>query len=599
MNTGRRNDITRALITSLAVVLIQLVYSRLFGKENVLVGTMIGMATASFLNRDFTLKLLYKTFTFLILNLILGIMSYLASINLYLGIIVNLATIFTVTYIYMNDFRTPTSYIFLMGYIYIWSSPITLYQLPKRLFALTFGIVIIMLAQYVLNKNNFFNITRDILISISKDIENELEGLLNKDYESKKSININKKIRKLLILLNDRSYRKFYSSTGSKIVFNIVISLERLNIITNEMKKDVISVNFNHEFIFDLIRQIKNIRYILENEDLNLGIDIDFSKFIYKYKQANESYVCEAIYSIEILEHNIKNLSKLNNQELNKVNRSIKIPKEFKKLNRAKQNLNFESILFVYSLKLAIVISMAMFIIDYSNIPYGKWIVLTIYVLMQPYSEDTRVKAKKRLKGTILGVIIFLLGFSFIHYSIPKLIVLFVAFFFYFYYKEYDKKVIGMTIVSLISVSLTENINILSINRLIYVTIGITIVVLFDRIVFPYNIYDSIRDLKRKYIRLIRMIREDIKNTNKTNESQDKLIKLILICSEIEEKLIANNKRVNDDNLETFIFEKCTLLSDIRYFILQSYYIDKGYIICNQSKSKMISDIIKKIDNEI
>jgi uncharacterized membrane protein YgaE (UPF0421/DUF939 family) len=176
--------------------------------------------------------------------------------------------------------------------------------------------------------------------------------------------------------------------------------------------------------------------------------------------------------------------------------------------------------------------------------------------------------------GTIIGVTLFFVIFSTINYNIPKIIILIIAFFCYFYFEEYEKKVISMTIISLSSVSLVDNINILSINRLIFIIIGITIALTINRYFFPYDINDSIDELEYKYKKNSKEIIKELNKVLKGNGNSDKLIKLSLIGNQIESKLIANNNRIKDENIEKLIYEYSMKMSDAR-FLLLSLYNDK------------------------
>lgn len=582
--------IKKSLMNALLIVFTQIIYRYLFGRENAIIGCLMGLGAATLLNRDLYNNLIYKGFTLVILNISLGIISYLGSLNIYLSFILNILTIFSVTYIYINDFRMPTSYIFLMVYIFMWSIPISIDKLPNRLLALGFGVGIIMALQFMLNRKLFYNRTKTILLKTLKHLEKDLELISKGCLRDIEEAEINHDLRKLTILLNERAYKRYYHSNQNTIIFKIIVSIERLSIIIFRLSKANYEVDI--KFLEELRKQIKCVIEILEGkgsfkkfehylntlvkkydyifDDSKYGRESSSSKYSDKsfLNQINnmDLIIYESIKMMFILKVNIELFTTKSNFQLGKINKNIERPKEFKTSSRVKRNLNLKSSLFRYSLKLAIILSISMFVIDMFNIQYGKWIVVTMYVLLQPYSEDTKNKAKNRFKGTGIGVIIFLLIFSFVKDSISKNIILFIAFSFYFYYEEYYKKVIALTIISLSSISLIENIDILSLNRLVYVLIGVLLVVLFDKYVFPYSIYDSIDDLKEKYTRLIAIILKDIDSGIKINNYKN--MNAVMICSQIEEKLIINNKRVKDSELEIYVHNTHFALLDIEYLML-------------------------------
>ncbi|HSQ87780.1 FUSC family protein [Romboutsia sp.] len=571
-----KKRVKESLLQALFIVIIQITYVKVFGRNNMLVGMIMAMGAVSFLIRDLTAALLYRTVTFLILNVILGILSYISIINIWTGILINFLTIFITTYIYMNDFRMPTSYIFLMSYIFMWAMPVSLNELPNRLLALSLSIFIIMLAQIIFNRNKFEKESSLIITDIVNDLQNHIDNIQNNEYDINKSIQINKKIRNLLTLINERSHRRFVHSKKENNQFNVAVFLDRLNLIINHIVKFKEDKSIKNNYLQDLKIQINNIKKFNEDTKDIDEINKDIDDFINKCEKIENKpiFMYESIHLLKIFKLNINNSEECKDKTLNKIYKTINIPSEFKLFNTMKENFNLNSLRFVYSIKLALAISLSMFLVQFFNIENGRWIVITIYVIMQPYKEDTVVKAKKRFMGTLIGVTLFFVIFSTIHDSIPKIIILIIAFLCYFYFKEYDKKVMSITIVSLSSVSLVHNINILSISRLIFIIIGILIALIINMYFFPYNISDSIDELKYKYKKNSKEILKELNKVLKGNGDLDKLIKLSLIVNQIESKLIANNNRIKDANIEKLIYEHSIKMSDAR-FLLLSLYNDK------------------------
>lgn len=571
----------QSLMKALFIVSMQIIYVKLFGYKNILVGMIMGMGTVSFLMRDLTGNLVYRGITFLILNIILGIFSFLSPINMWIGFIINFLTIFLTTYVYMNDFRSPTSYIFLMSYIFMWAIPVSFKELPARLLALGFSIIPIILAQLIFNKNRFENDSKKIIEEIIKDINKQIDDIKNNTFEISENLEINKKIRSLLVLINEKSSNKFQNSKYEMKQFNIAVYLDRINLIIGHVAKNKKDKKFKDEYLSDIKVQINNIS--LYNEDYSY-IDIinkNIDEFIKKYESISDKpiFISDSIHLLKVLKININNKEECKERNIYKIYKTVNVAHKFELIISMKENFNLKSLKMIYSLKLALSISLAMFLVQFLKIPYGRWIVITIYVIMQPYEEDTVIKAKKRLKGTFIGVILFFSIFSLIHDTIPKMIVLFIAFYYYFYFKEYDKKVMCMTTISLSSVSLVNYINIISIGRLMFIVVGVGFGLLINKYFLPYNITDSIEELKLKYKNNERKIQKELDKVLKGKGNLDKLIKLTLEESQIENKLIANNSRAKDEELEKIIYKHSIMMSDARFLLLRFYH--EKYILDN------------------
>ncbi|MCU9811901.1 FUSC family protein, partial [Paraclostridium sp. AKS81] len=65
-----------------------------------------------------------------------------------------------------------------------------------------------------------------------------------------------------------------------------------------------------------------------------------------------------------------------------------------------------DSLRFNLAIKASILISIAVFIVDYFNIYEGKWVVYTLAVVLLPYAEESTKKSIDRAIGTILGAIV-------------------------------------------------------------------------------------------------------------------------------------------------------------------------------------------------
>lgn len=571
----------QSLMKALFIVSMQIIYVKLFGYKNILVGMIMGMGTVSFLMRDLTGNLVYRGITFLILNIILGVFSFLSPINMWVGFIINFLTIFLTTYVYMNDFRSPTSYIFLMSYIFMWAIPVSFKELPARLAALSFSIVPIILAQLIFNKHRFENDSKKIIEEIIIDINKQIDDITNNTFEISENLKINKKIRNLLVLISEKSSNKFQNSKYEMKQFNIAVYLDRINLIIGHVAKNKKDKKFKDEYLSDIKVQINNIS--LYNEDYSYieTINKNIDEFIKKYESISDKpiFISDSIHLLKVLKININNKEECKERNIYKIYKTVNVAHKFELIISMKENFNLKSLKMIYSLKLALSISLAMFLVQFLNIPYGRWIVITIYVIMQPYEEDTVIKAKKRLKGTFIGVILFFSIFSLIHDTIPKMIVLFIAFFYYFYFKEYDKKVMCMTTISLSSVSLVHYINIISIGRLMFIAIGVGFGLLINKYLLPYNITDSIEELKLKYKNNEIKIQKELDKVLKGKGNLDKLIKLTLEESQIENKLIANNSRAKDEELEKIIYKHSIMMSDARFLLLRFYH--EKYILDN------------------
>ncbi|MGU9336602.1 FUSC family protein [Clostridium perfringens] len=531
----------------LSVVLMGL-YKTIFGVENTIIGLIIAMASYAFLRLDLTSYPIYKSMIFLILNLFLAISAYISAINPFVGLIINFLILFTVSFIYTTEFKNVISYIFLLLYVYMWEYPISLDELPRRLVAMGVGVFIIIGIHILFNRRNFKKNSNSIIIRSIRNIQKEICHIINESYREKENIYIDSELRKLLILIEGRNNNKFIENHKDDIYFNIVLILERINSIINKVgkinnkSKDVI------DYLNSLNHDLENITLFLErkvdciNEDKD---DLNKSSMINNFTDKEYAFLGECTELIRLLEKNINNLYEYRRKKSRK---RIKVKFNLKEILIGNSSLKMKHLRVAYSLKLAIAVSLIMFIVDLFKIPQGRWIVTSVYVVIQPYEEETLTKAIKRFKGTIIGVIIYISIFTFFPHIIPLELLLLILMFLYFIQKDYEKKVVCTALMTLSFGLSRSTVGYLAFYRFLFVIIGIVIALGVNKIIFPQSIKNSIYDLKERYLELTSKLLYELKSILYEEKYNENTVKLLLDCNLIESKLIEN--KLIAENLE-------------------------------------------------
>lgn len=143
-------------------------------------------------------------------------------------------------------------------------------------------------------------------------------------------------------------------------------------------------------------------------------------------------------------------------------------------------NIDIHSLQTNFSLRMAIGITIAIFIGTIFDFTKGMWITSTVLSLTQPYYNDIKEKIGQRLVGTVIGAIIFIILFNFL---IPKFldsIVLLVIGYIYSFIKPYKIQMIFVTLNSLAAAMILFDSTISVPMRIFFVVIGIVIAVLVN-----------------------------------------------------------------------------------------------------------------------
>lgn len=588
------------LIFAVLSVVLMGEYKTIFGVENTIIGLIIAMASYAFLRLDLTSYPIYKSMIFLILNLFLAISSYISAINPFVGLIINFLILFTVSFIYTTEFKNVISYIFLLLYVYMWEYPISLDELPRRLVAMGVGVFIIIGIHILFNRRNFKKNSNNIIIRSIRNIQKEICHIINESYREKENIYIDSELRKLLILIEGRNNNKFIENHKDDIYFNIVLILERINSIINKVgkvnskSKDVI------DYLNSLNHDLENITLFLERkvECINEEKD-DLSKpfMINNWTEKEYAFLGECTELIRLLEKNINNLYEYRRKKSRK---RIKVKFNLKELLIGNSSLKMKHLRVAYSLKLAIAVSLIMFIVDLFKIPQGRWIVTSVYVVIQPYEEETLTKAIKRFKGTIIGVIIYISVFTFFPHIIPLELLLLILMFLYFLQKDYEKKVVCTALMTLSFGLSRSTVGYLAFYRFLFVIIGIVIALGINKLIFPQSIKNSIYDLKERYLELTNKLLYELKSILYEEKYNENTVKLLLDCNLIESKLMENKLIAENLVLKDLVDKQSIILSKIRCLVLFISYSNWGISSKHINVDKNLLNIIfNKIDEEL
>lgn len=150
-------------VTFILVVVFVVIFKLIFGEKNTLIGVSTITAALIFLERDLTLSPVRSTIKLILINLLIGISSYLVISNMYLGIVVNFFTLFIISYNFCYNLRNPLYIPFTLQYIFLLSNPVDIQGFLIRIIALISGALVIVFAQILINNNKLLKLGNKLL----------------------------------------------------------------------------------------------------------------------------------------------------------------------------------------------------------------------------------------------------------------------------------------------------------------------------------------------------------------------------------------------------------------------------------------------------
>lgn len=515
------------------------VFNGMFGEANSVVGVAVITASLALLQRDLTAAPVENFINLALINVFTGLCAYVANMNIWLGIPINFIALFVIGYLFSSNLKTPVVVSFGLQYLFMLFTPVQGRDFAMRIAGLVFGAFFIMLLQVIVNKNKLRKHFKNTLLEILTEFINRLESG-EKTYDS-----VNNKINVIKKIVYESRRKDFYMCDKGKKVTNVIYLLEKINIILegHALDNDIEVKNY-------IIKSLKDFKISIENDNLEASnIKIEYSKY------SGEGLSILRLF--DKLEKELVNLSKV------KVNGKVKfydIPEKFRAIKVMKNNLNKGSLRFSYSVRLAIVGVVSIFVVELFNIPQGKWIAYTIFSLTQPYMESSKIRVKQRIEGTLIGGLIVGIAFVLIKDSTLRGMIILIAGYLNPFMKQYRNLIIVVTVSAVASTVIEGGAFGLAILRLSLIIVGAGFATLGSKFIIPYKIEDGNKEIQNGYSKIIETMEEDIRE----NKDENVVKSLYLIPAFLETKLRETNIDENETlRLMKYVDEKRKTINEV------------------------------------
>ncbi|MEF9952855.1 MAG: FUSC family protein [Clostridium sp.] len=585
----KKTIISKTILFLLIVVGIA-TFQQVFGSENTLVGVTIITAGLMFMERDLTSTPIKFLIFFSVINVMQGVFAYYTAFYPILGVLLTFISMFLTGYLFTYNMRKPMYVAFGLQYLFMVYSPVTSEQLPMRLLALLFGAVFIMALQLLVNRNRLEKASKGIVPGITNLLENKIRTIINGDYNGEYDRDIINSIIKLNSCVQENRQDYFHITVEGKVNFNLSIAMERINILVDRIAANHGDTPEYKEFLNSIADILKDLTVDRNNiEGINNKIE-EIERFLEKYKVIFEyendnigishENIREVLENMDFLMTTLQDIIKFNNKNYKKYVKKQNIPKHFNVNSVLKGEFNRKSIKFSYAFKSALLISLSIGIVEYFNIPEGRWIVFSILAITQPYKQDSSAKSRTRIKGTIAGIIGFCVLFMIIKDPTIRSLLLMLSGYLCSFQSRYDRQMAFITFSALGAASLTAAAGEggeLIFYRVLYVAIGTGIALLGNKIILPYGIEDSTSYLMDTYNRIITEIKKEIDLASKGEGHIDIVRNLVMQVNLIEGRVHSNlgiedsGDPTSKEEIKDTLFKNRILINDLYDEYLGAY----------------------------
>lgn len=576
---------TVAVITMLGVGI-------LFGSGNVMIAFPIALTSTVIGRQNFYVKPLNRIIRILALDLLIVLVAFISSLNIWTGIVIDFVSIFLIAYIVISPYDSTVYKPFVMLYVFTQYASVSIYELPNRLLAVVFGALVIILGTYI-KRSNGKEIMGNSINSAFLNIQKQIENIIDHKYDENLTENCSKTMMDLVYKVYITRYKKYLTTNLGTIQFKLYLNIEYLNIYLKNIYEQYEEKKISKEQMLDFLSLVELIiKYSKKNCKLE---DLTYKSEFISEKYKKSSYLFnEVLLIVASIVDQIKEAEKLDSNKLNRIYKEWERTYLDKPKVLFKEYFNISSIRFKFAMRMSITLTFSIFIAEFLGYYKIIWAIITVMSIMQPYYEDTISKSRERIKGNIIailftGIVIHLFNTQWI-----TILILVISLYLLYGFKEYYKISLFAATASICISSLSVNLNKLLIYRIFYVIIGVIIVLLANKFIFPYRLKDGVMQLVNKILRydkyLIDASREYLNNSKGDNYIRDLIIHITLL----NQKLYLRNLQYSDDGIFKFIAKNNEFIVDVGYKVLIGYKKK-----CNEDLFKYLNELYDDFNNSI
>lgn len=574
-------------ITFIIVITFVITFKSIFGNENTLIGVATITATLMFLDRDFTGSPLKNTLKFIGVNLLIGLGASLIVIsNIWLGLLINFIVVFIFSYIFTYNLRQPLYVPFGLQYIFLLATPVPLDRLGIRILALIFAALLIMLVQLLFNKNKLATSGNKILVNICESIENKVCYIKDKSNDDADISSISASIDEFRTIVYDKKESDYYLTKEAKIKLNMSVALEGINTVLNSKNNKSINITIL-EVLEKLLKVAKEVISTNSKEDKIIQLNSYNIKNLLNYCQEheiNDLLNLQLLEGMIYLDDTLKELNKLDRKQYEVVDKIEDKVEVYSKKNIKTFFKETDSPKYCYAMRIAITMTIGLFLIEYFKFSEGRWILFTILSLTTPLYETSKHKIRYRLVSTVIGAVIITILFSIFKTEDSRLLIVMLSGYLQGYINEYKHKIIFVTVSAIGSAAIVGNIQALTIERVAMVAIGTIVAIIANRYLFPYNLQKSNHHLSKIYDTSIKEMFNELRSLLEGKNNPEVIKNLFVTTSIIESKARINKQIDEDKNYISIVNERRCLVSNIYELYMWIYrksinYADRDKII--------------------
>lgn len=519
-------------VTFAVIGVFMLVFIIVFGTAYALVGVVISTAALTMLSKDLSVRPFSNLASITAFMVFLGLGAYLASLDPYLGLVVNFAMVFLTVFLTMHDLTSPIYFPMLLCYTVLYTTPIGLGEMPDRLLLLAMSAVFIVGLNVLVNHGSRNRISHDGVASMCEEVNRcvteRLEG------GAPDSSELEALCSKLNRSMYDRLKSHFFTTPRDRTVLDLVISI-----------LDLGKAVCDRDIHPDTLRGIHVVMDVLISHENGEASASDVAEAVDDFLSGNPDADYALTSAMRSISSEVRSLASDSGDDYPYA-RSIGVVGILRVI---REEARRDSARFTFSVRMGLMFALAGFAWTYWEWDNAQWILYTIIAAVVPYLEDSWRLSLMRLTGTLAGTCVFVLVSLLIGGDpVAEAGVAMLAGYAYVVldHGRHDQRMFFYTLLVLLASSMVTTSDTLAIDRILFTLAGIAVAMVANRVIMPYRISDENLELAGRSMAIclerIHNIREALDGDTDRVEDAG----LTIISASISQKMRTNTERSPD-----------------------------------------------------
>ncbi|MGL4760341.1 MAG: FUSC family protein [Sarcina sp.] len=585
-------SVIKALIVFVIVAIFMYLSGLILGGNNSVMGLLIVLSVLMLLGKDLTGNPYRNIVKLSVLGVGSVICAYLASINIFLGLIVNLIWVFIIIYVNIFNLKIPMYYSFLLTYLMLLVLKTDGHEIIPRSLALIFTSILVVGIQVIIRKKKLKKNKRPNLLKSLRVLDKELDNIVNSKEINEEKQQFTESMKVWNSNLLERRQNNFYFTAKENRQSITMANLEKLQKEILELKK-LYKKDESYGVVLVSLRLVINevIKSITHNATPK-DVEERLNQYLENSKEKINNY---HVYTISETMKNLLDLVKDRKFETE----DSQILKERPTLIRLiKYSFNRDSLRFTFAVRMAVLIAITYFVVTGLKLEYGKWILFTLMAVCQPYDTTTEKMGKNRIVGTVIGALVVFIVFTIIQSMAIRIGILGIGFYMFIAADKPIIKGVGTTMFALSISELTVKAGfatmIITADRVMYTVIGFIIAILGSKIILHYDIRRETKNLIEKYYRIIDENARALMDIKDIKDTTLKLRASMILTKSIESKIIINNTVLKNSGIENYIETSRNVMIGIYSSLQRLRKVTNSEDLKNIEKK--LSDVYNKFD---